>query len=142
MVNERSHNFIYGGEVFLKQKSWIKPKDWNGNEVFNWYLLRIIRKEIDYFEVWGNLKGKSFSMVMMETEDDLDREVREIVGCEKDDCIQEPNGRVYFWSEVNLKKLGHQTSGRGHGANNVTFKGNTFCARDRGMVYLGEDETP
>lgn len=133
-----TYDYIYGSRVLVLCKKQINMHEWSGDTTYSNYL-RIIQKKDDFFDYWCKLRTNVQCIVRQPPIDEqINGEVKEFVGTEIDDELQERN-RVVSWSKEDVDEVGVVPRG-GHRGQKLTLS-TAFCARDQGFQFELPDYT-
>ncbi len=127
-----NYDFIYGSKVIIQCQAQINmhPCDGKENEYTKYLLL--IKKDATFFSQWCKPKDAVKCIVKSPPDENLDRDVLDNVGTNKDDMLIERD-RAISWTKA-IGKI-HDVSKSGHGKQMVILNASTFCGRDMGIAF-------
>ncbi len=130
----RTSDNIYGKQVLAQCQAQINIKPWKGNTLYDPYVRDILKKSVDYFLIWTNLKSDVTCVVEKPPEEQLDPDVLKRVCTDK--WCRVKGKRVIVWSrDDKFKRSFISKAGTGHDKQGGVFKDHTFCVKDFGIVW-------
>lgn len=130
----KSCDMIYGKQVTAQCQSQININKWKGKALYNIYITKYLKKDINFFLIYSNLTSNVICIIEKPTNEDLDKKVSEKIGIEKYSTIK--GKRVIVWSRDDKFKVTFRSKeGTGHNKQGGTFKDYTFCVKDIGISW-------